>query len=290
MKNLGSMQVLVALEPILCCVLLTLLFFKKYWKNFRVLTVYLTVRLVAWLVLAALMHSSAMSPRTGYKVYFYCYWVSFAIESIVSLGVVYDLYRLAMAPLPGLQRLGMLMFRWAAGIAVIVAVGIAVGPHLSNQRFIVKSVLQLQQTESIITLCLLLFVTFAVRPMGLSFRSRIFGVSLGLGFLATSDLVASAWLSRVANMDSAINVLTGVIFVCATVIWTAYFLIPEPRRQLIVLPTTSPFLRWNQIALALGDSPGFVAVGGIDPAFLAPAEVEIMERASIKMGALALKS
>ena len=51
----------------------------------------------------------------------------------------------------------------------------------------IRSVLQ-----SILTLCLLLFVCFAIRPMGLSYTSRIFGVSLGLGIMATTDLVQSA--------------------------------------------------------------------------------------------------
>jgi hypothetical protein len=52
---------------------------------------------------------------------------------------------------------------------------------------------------------------------------------------------------------------------------------------MIVLPTTSPFLRWNQISMALGDEPGFVAVGGVHPDIFAPAELEIMRRASLKM-------
>jgi hypothetical protein len=53
---------------------------------------------------------------------------------------------------------------------------------------------------------------------------------------------------------------------------------------MIILPTTSPFLRWNQISLALGDDPGFVALGEVTPEMFAPAEVEVMRRASMKMG------
>jgi hypothetical protein len=52
---------------------------------------------------------------------------------------------------------------------------------------------------------------------------------------------------------------------------------------MIVLPTTSPFLRWNQISMALGDAPGFVALGPITPDMFAPAELEVMRRASAKM-------
>ena len=142
---------------------------------------------------------------------------------------------------------------------------------------------QLQQTSSILTLCLLLFVCFAIRPMGLSFRSRIFGVSLGLGVFATINLVNSAWLAHYANMYSVFSVVNGLAVGLTLLTWSAYFAFPEPKRRIITLPTTSPFLRWNQISLALGDDPGYVAIGGIPPELFAPAEIEVMRRASAKM-------
>ena len=80
-----------------------------------------------------------------------------------------------------------------------------------------------------------------------------------------------------------LGIVNGVS-ICVTLgIWTTYFAIPEPKRRMIVLPTTSPFLRWNQISLALGDEPGFVAVGNVTPEMFAPAEVEVMRRATLKM-------
>jgi hypothetical protein len=177
----------------------------------------------------------------------------------------------------------MLVFRWVAAISAAVAIGVAVTPHLTGIKFMVAMVTQLQQTSSILTLCLLLFVCFAIRPMGLSLRSRIFGVSLGLGVLATINLVNSAWLARYANMYSVFSVVNGLAVGLTLLTWSAYFAFPEPKRRIIVLPTTSPFLRWNQISLALGDDPGYVAVGGIPPELFAPAELEVMRRASAKM-------
>jgi hypothetical protein len=84
-------------------------------------------------------------------------------------------------------------------------------------------------------------------------------------------------------MDSAYNLVNGVVICSILVTWIVYFALPEPKRRMIVLPTTSPFLRWNQISLALGDAPGFVAVGGVPPELFAPAELEVMRRASLKM-------
>jgi hypothetical protein len=147
----------------------------------------------------------------------------------------------------------------------------------------VAMITQLQQTSSILTLCLLLFVCFAIRPMGLSHKSRIFGVSLGLGIMATVSLVNAAWLTHSPNMYSTISLVNGLAVGITLLMWSAYFAFPEPKRRIIVLPTTSPFLRWNQISMALGDDPGFVAVGGIPPELFAPAELEVMRRASVKM-------
>ena len=144
-------------------------------------------------------------------------------------------------------------------------------------------VTELQQTQSVLTLCLLLFVILASRPLGLSYSSRIFGVSLGLGILATADLVGAAWLSHLSTMSHVINLVNGCAVVAMLAIFTVYMALPEPRREMIVLPTTSPFLRWNQISQALGDDPGFVVVGGFTPDMLAPDEAEIMRRASLKI-------
>jgi hypothetical protein len=190
-----------------------------------------------------------------------------------------------MAPLKGLQRLGRLMFRWAAGIAVAVSVTTSLGPHITSNRFIMRAVTQLQETQSVLTLCLLLFVCLAIRPMGLSFRSKIFGVSLGLGLMSTTALVQAAWISsNNKQLLSFFNSINGVVILATIGIWCSYFAIPEPKRRMIILPTTSPFLRWNQISLALGDDPGFVVVGEVTPDMFAPAEVEVMRRASVKMG------
>jgi hypothetical protein len=119
--------------------------------------------------------------------------------------------------------------------------------------------------------------------MGLSYRSRIFGVSLGLGMMATNDFVQAAWLIFKPQMHTVYDLINGFVICTVLATWTAYFVIPEPKRRLIVLPTTSPFLRWNQISQALGDDPGFVAVGGVPPDLFAPAELEVMRRASLKM-------
>jgi hypothetical protein len=273
------------LEPVLCGLLMYFLVRAKAVRQFVYLFALLCVRLGCSFICLPLLTfvGHGIERHLAYQMYFYVYWISYALEAILSLLVIYSIFKLAMVPLKGLQTLGMLVFRWVAAISVAVAIGVAVTPHLSGIKFMVAMITQLQQTSSILTLCLLLFVCFAIRPMGLSFRSRIFGVSLGLGVFATVNLVNSAWLARYANMYSVFSVVNGLTVFLTLLTWSAYFAFPEPKRRIIVLPTTSPFLRWNQISLALGDDPGYVAVGGIPPELFAPAELEVMRRASAKM-------
>ena len=286
MNDLSFIDALTYAEPLACVLALILVGYRRQLRQFNFLTAFLLVRLCSFFILFPVQHklSAHIGVQAAYQIYFYVYWTSYALEAFLGIGIIYSIYNLAMAPLRGLQRLGMLMFRWAAGIAVVLAITMAFGPHVTGTKFMMRAVTQLQQTQSVLTLCMLLFVCLAIHPMGLSFRSKIFGVSLGLGVLATTDLVASAWLSHLSNMASVYNIMNGVA-ICATLaIWMTYFAIPEPKRRMIILPTTSPFLRWNQISLALGDEPGFVAVGDVSPDMFAPAEVEVMRRASLKMG------
>lgn len=282
----AALDCLAYVEPCACVILLLVMQYRRQLGTYKFLAGLLSVRLVntaTYFPLHWLAQHKFLSLRAAYDTYFYAYWIGYAIEAACVLALIYSVYKLAMAPLRGLQALGMLMFRWAAAIAVAVAVGMAFGPHVTSVKFLAAAVSQLQQTQSILTLCMLLFVTLAIRPMGLSYRSKIFGVSLGLGLLATTELVCSAWIGKLSSMGSTVDLAAASAMLAALVIWTTYFALPEPKRRIIVLPTTSPFLRWNQISQALGDNPGFVAVGGIPPEVLAPAEIEIMRRASMKM-------
>ena len=285
-----AVDLLTYAEPVGCVITLLVIVQRRHFVKFRSVAIFLLVRSLSDVLLLTLLAicratSDQRIVNEVYATYFYMYWVSYAVEAVVGFFIIFGIYNLAMAPLPGLKRLGMLMFRWAAGIAFAIAVTMALGPHITAINFMQHAVSQLQQTQSVLTLCMLLFVCLAIRPMGLSYSSKIFGVSLGLGILATTDLIISAWLSSYKTVNSICSLASGVAICLSLAVWTGYFALPEPKRRMIILPTTSPFLRWNQISMALGDEPGFVAIGEVSPDMFAPAEVEVMRRASIKMRA-----
>ncbi len=272
-------------EPVLCCIGVATLWRSGQARRFSYLLAFLITRLATSAITLPLMRVAGRGIKltVAYHIYFYVYWCSYAIQSLLALALIYSIFSAAMEPLNGLQSLGKIVFGWVACISFAVSIGAGMLPNLSGLRLITAFIFQLQRTQSILTLCLLLFVCFAIRPMGLSQRSRVFGVSLGLGVLSTANLVASSWMTQVASIYSILNLFNGLATCASFLIWTVYFLFPEPQRRIIVLPTTSPFLRWNQISEVLGDEPGFVAIAGIPPELFAPAELEIMRRASLKI-------
>ena len=285
MSSLNPAALLVYLDPLVCGLVLLSMGRAKSLRTFSSLSFLLSFRLLADLAYLPFLvfAGHGIERHLAYRIYFYVYWTEYALDAALSLIVIYGIFRLAMEPLKGLQTLGSLVFKWAGAISIAVAAGVALTPHQSGLRVMLGMATQFQRTSSILTLCLLLFVCFAIRPMGLSFKSRIFGVSLGLGFQASFSLVAAAWVSHVPSVFSLVSSLTQVAGLVTLLIWSAYFTFPEPKRRIIVLPTTSPFLRWNQISEVLGDEPGYVAIAGVPPEIFAPAEIEIMRRASIMM-------
>lgn len=232
--------------------------------------------------------SHHMPAAHAYNVYFYTYWSTYAVQAICATILTYVILSAAMQPLKGLQSLGKIVYFWAAGISVIVALNTAAVPASDEHARTAAAVTHMQSASGIITFSLILFVCFAIRPMGLSLRSRVFGVSLGLGITSlTSALQASSFASHPRLKLFTPYALVQIGTTClADVIWIYYFLVPEPKRKFVLLPTTSPFHHWNRISELLGQEPGYVAIGGVPPESFAMAEIDIFKRASAKMKAL----
>ena len=276
------------LEPAACVLSLFFLVRSRSARKFLFVTLFLSVRLGSTVVCLTLwqLARGSVDPRIAYNLFFYVYWCSYAVESALSLLIIYSIFRLAMAPLKGLQRLGVLVFRWAGAISIALATVVTITSRISGAGLLPVAVTQMQEVTSVLTLCLMLFVCFAVRPLGLSYRERIFGVSFGLGIMATTRLVDAAWITQSVSMRADISLANGVATCLGLVIWSVYFALPEPKTRIIMVPTTSPFLAWNTISEVLGDEPGFVALANVTPESFAPAEMEMLFRASAKMADL----
>lgn len=277
-------------ECALCFCVLAVMIYKRQSREFGSLMILIGLRALSGSILIPLLFfrkATGLSIPTAYNIYFFTNWISAVLQALMLVVTIYSVYSKAMRPLQGLQRIGKVIFRWVAVVSIAVSIAIAFGPHLSTASYIgsiALTVSQIQQGTFVLTLCLLLFVCFAIRPLGLTFRSHIFGVTMGLGLTATAFLVQAAWISTTGaqSLYSPVYLVSAVGSLASVCVWGAYFALPEPERKMILLPTTSPFFTWNRISEALGDEPGFVAVAGFRPDMLAPAELKVLSSSTKK--------
>jgi hypothetical protein len=226
------------------------------------------------------------NAQHAYAVFYFTYWTLFALEAVAAIALTYSILHNAMRPLKGLQSLGRIVYLWAAAISVVLALQAGAQPNKNYYDLFQSLISQLQHASGIITVSLVLFVGIAIRPMGLSIRSRIFGTGIGLFVLSLINTLQSNYFLQPRVLYSTYGLIHTGTNCIVELIWIYYFAVPEPQRKFILLPTTSPFHRWNQISELLGQDPGYVAIGGIPPEAFAAAEIEVFHRASAKMNAL----
>jgi hypothetical protein len=208
-----------------------------------------------------------LSGVHAYYVDYYVYWVSFGISTVLILRVLHEMFRHAVRSIPGVQKLGEPIFFWAVTVSVILAFASGITPHATGMSIVLASAQVLMRSQSVLTLCMLTFLAFASNTLGVPFRSRIFGVTFGLGMIAVSNLVISAFFGTQTTLFNTPNLVHQGVYLAAITVWAGYFVQPEPARRLVTMPVTSPLMRWNDVAQTLGNPAGQVAVS-YPPSFM----------------------
>lgn len=255
---------------------------KTYWPML-VVSNWQTIPFFAFEWLRTHGRQHQISARVAYNIYFYSFYMCFALQAICAVLMTYFVLREAMRPLKGLQQLGNIVYWWIFAISIFLAFDAAHSTYVMGGQVMFGTVIELQRISGTLTLSLVVFVCLAIRPMGLSLKSRVFGVSFGLAVtsLVSTLLAPTTFTQRYLYRPYAIvQILTGCF---AELIWIWYFSRPEPKRKFVLLATTSPFHAWNRIAEQFGAEPGYVAIGGVPPDAFAAAEIEVFHRASVKM-------
>lgn len=241
---------------------------QRIYRAFWQLLVFMVSMETVYLLDALARGANLVNSRQAYEIYFYTYWPAFLIEGILMLRVLHEMFRHAIRSIPGVQKLGQPLFFWAIAVSIILAVASGTSTaHNGSISLLLSCAQVLMRSESVLALCMLTFLAFASHTLGVSFRSRIFGVVFGFGMMAVSDLLITALFVRHAQLASLGNIVHEGIYLSAILLWAGYFLQPEPARKLVSIPVTSPLMRWNDIAQTLGNSAGQVAVS-YPPSFM----------------------
>ncbi|MFC5861174.1 hypothetical protein ACFPT7_02590 [Acidicapsa dinghuensis] len=247
-------------------------------KQYPWMYAYLTVRAITAVIVEFLFYGPLLaSPLTYTKIYYVVFYAS----TLISAGLLFmsclDVYRQAMAPLPGLASMGNTVFTWAA-IASVLVTATTFTSIVSGPDMISKAGLQLLRCAGATELCLLTLLLLSMRAIGLTLRSRPFGFALGLGLMAAIDCSESIVTAIGVHATPTVGAIFELCSVLTLSIWIAYSTMPEPARKTMTVPVNSTIYKWDQIASALGHKGTQVAMQPSQSFFLVDVE-KVVERA-----------
>ncbi len=201
-----------------------------------------------------------MVVATRYAIYKYTYWVTYVAMAILICLIIQQLFVEALSSLPGLRRVGLVLFRWITLVSSLMILAFSVFPSGFHAGAVAVATHQMMRGISVLELSLLAFLALSIHSLGFSFRSRIFGISLGFGMQAFTTLVQSVLPINRHTMATYSGVTGEMVQVAVLVVWSVYLFRPEPERVPVRLPAASPLLRWNEIAAAMSKPAGQVVI------------------------------
>lgn len=226
---------------------------------------YLLVNAVGGILVCSLLGLPGILVGSESLVYCTLFWVAYGTSGVLTFFTAQQIFRDALEPLPGLRRLALVAFRWVAVVSVAISVVPAIVPLFFRAQSQQATVLQAMRCVSVLEFCLLAFILLSAQALGISWRSRIVGITLGFGVLAIVDTVCFMFLLRSLSQLLPWLLVRETGSVVAASVWLGYLLMREPKRTTVRLKSSSQLQKWNEIALALGKPVPHIALGQPEP-------------------------
>jgi hypothetical protein len=264
-----------ALEFLLSAVLGFMFWKKGLHRRFPSMGAYLALRVASTPVLSLLLlsqvHATDHLRRMLLQGYFFTFWAVYIVSATLLFFVCMEVFRSALASLPGLMKFGIVIFRWAAVVSIVVT--------FSSVSFWHRGILSipdiaqsLMRSVSLLELCLLAFLCLSMNALRLSARDVAFGIALGFGLMSADDFVIVSLMTGNSGLTAPLQFVYQSVVLVALGTWIAYVALPEMARRPVVMPVNSTIYRWNEIASALGHPGTQVAVQPSNGFFLTDVE------------------
>jgi hypothetical protein len=266
MSSQVAMTIMSAAEFLLSAVLGFMFWKRGLHRRFPAMGVYLALRVVSTPAFSLLLLAeggqlggSQQFQRNSALAYFFTYWPVYIASAVILYFVCMEVFRSALSALPGLLKFGIVIFRWAVLVSVIVTISSVSFAH-RGVLIMPDVAIPLMRSVSLLELCLLAFLCLSMNALRLSVRDLAFGLSLGFGVMSSNDFVFASLVSRYASLTAPLQFMYESVILVSLGTWVAYCALPEPVRKPVMMPVNSTIYRWNEIASALGHTGTQVAV------------------------------
>jgi hypothetical protein len=184
------------------------------------------------------------------KAYFYLYWTAEAVEALLALAVIHEIFLHLFRPYALLQGLATKLFRGAAlglfGLA-IVAAAMTSGSEVYP---IIAALFALERGVNLVECGLVVAALVLAHTLVLSWRSYAFGIALGFGVTGAAMVIATSirwYFGDVA--DTLYRFVVPGAYNVGVLVWLLYFL--APARHGLIVPACAPPVELGQWNAAL---------------------------------------
>ena len=182
--------------------------------------------------------------------YFYTFWSISSVRVGMGFAVIYELFRAALKPYHALRDLGTMLFLWAGMMMLLVGVLSAMNGSAPNEASrVIAGVLNLERSVRLVQCGMLLFLLLFGNKLGLTMRHRTFGIAMGVGVYAATDLLLVSMRAQFGpDWAASYSLLRATVFIASCGLWLFYVVRPEPAP--VMMPSMArsrPILqRWNE--------------------------------------------
>jgi len=189
-------------------------------------------------------HAASVTPEQ--------YWITSHAGQVITIGLrfalIYEILSLVSRHYPALEQLVRVLFRWAAGLLILIAVVVSgYAPVSSYPVLIFNRVHEVNRAVSLIQTGLLVFLVLFSAYFKLSWRSYVYGIALGLGIFSSVELATSAIRASLGLEPGnyVFDFITMATYHCCVVLWLVYLLVPESSRRIVKQLPADNLERWN---------------------------------------------
>src|SRR5580658_8994353 len=208
---------------------------KGMHRRFPAMGYYLVLRTISTPILFFVLREALLTENHDlstvlHKIYFFGFFGTYLATAVLLFLICIEVFRAALAAFPGITKLAIVIFRWAAVVSVIVSLTSISYAH-KGLALIADVCYGLMHSVSVLELCLLAFLCLSMNALRLTVRDLSFGIALGFGVMSSADFVIASWISRVASLTDPLQFVYEALILGTLAIWIAYSIRPEPVRM-----------------------------------------------------------
>src|SRR3984957_3224636 len=256
-----AMSAMSAAEVVLWAALAILFLSKGLHRRFPAMGYYLALRAIATPALMLVLYLKTKPWGRDFhagQIYYFGFFATYLASTVLLFFICIEVFRSALAAFPGIAKLAIVIFRWAAVVSIIVSLTSISYAH-KGLALIADVCYGLMHSVSVLELCLLAFICLGMNALRLTVRDLSFGIALGFGMMSLADFILSSLMSRATSLADPLQFVYESLIIATLAIWMVYSIIPEPARRPVLMPASSTIHRWNEIASALGHTGTQVA-------------------------------